>query len=108
MRITQRGKVKLAISFTYILALTVADDTKDRVLQWLSSTNPSSNHNAARKKHEPSTGAWLLRSQSFIEWKNNANSFLWLHGIRESHVLYLCQNTMALERKSVEASGLRV
>lgn len=70
----------------------VADDTKDKLLRWLSSTNPSTNHEAARKKHEPSTGAWLLRSQSFIEWKNSANSFLWLHGIRESHVSSQSEN----------------
>jgi hypothetical protein len=43
-----------------------------------------SNYLAARKKHETSTGEWLLRHGNFEMWKKSQNTLLWLSGIRES------------------------
>ncbi|KAH6667724.1 hypothetical protein B0J14DRAFT_170784 [Halenospora varia] len=60
------------------------------VQQWLSSPDPSSNHNAACKKRQPTTGAWFIGSVEFEEWKTCPNSFLWLHGIPGCGKTILC------------------
>ncbi|KAI9783618.1 MAG: hypothetical protein M1816_001209 [Peltula sp. TS41687] len=54
---------------------------REEALQWLETVTPSSNHNAACKKHEPGTGEWFLRSPKFDNWKDAHNSILWLYGI---------------------------
>ena len=36
------------------------------------------------KKKQPGTGEWFIQSREFAEWKRGRNSFIWLHGIRES------------------------
>ena len=61
----------------------LADDRRRKIRQWLSPPDPSSNHNAACKKRQPTTGAWFFESLQFEEWKSSPNSFLWLHGIRK-------------------------
>jgi hypothetical protein len=53
---------------------------RQRIHQWLSAPDPSSNHNTARAKHQPTTGAWLINGREFAEWKRSPSSFLWLHG----------------------------
>lgn len=45
--------------------------------------NPSSLHNAAFKKHEEHTSAWLLQSPEWSNWldRESQQNFLWIHGI---------------------------
>lgn len=52
--------------------------------RWLSSTDPSSNHNTASQKRVPSTGHWFLNHPEFLKWQSAPNSMLWLNGIRKS------------------------
>ncbi len=59
------------------------DRHQGKIFRWLSSPDPSSNHNSAREKQQPTTGAWFLDSTQFAEWNTTSNSFLWLHGIRK-------------------------
>lgn len=67
---------------------TVLDQSKDwqqsdkyhKIVGWLAPPEPSSNHNAARRRHEPNTGAWLLESETYRRWKASPNSRIWLHG----------------------------
>ncbi|MCJ1460634.1 hypothetical protein MMC28_011016, partial [Mycoblastus sanguinarius] len=54
---------------------------RERILRWLQSPDASTNYNAARQKHEPGTGAWLLGSVEFSTWKSEANQLLWLCGV---------------------------
>ena len=61
----------------------LADERRQKIYQWLSSPDPSSNHNAACKKRHPTTGVWFVSSDQFEEWKTSSNSFFWLHGIRK-------------------------
>jgi hypothetical protein len=61
----------------------LADNRRQKIHEWLSPPDPSSNHNAACKKKQPMTGAWLVEGPQFEEWKTRPNSFLWLHGIRK-------------------------
>jgi ankyrin repeat domain-containing protein 50 len=56
------------------------DQDRDKIIGWLSITDPSLNHNAACKKHQPTTGEWLIRRGEFEKWKNMLNSHLWLCG----------------------------
>lgn len=55
----------------------------EKINQWFSAPLPSSNHNTAMKKRQPSTGEWFTRSKEFSDWKIGTKSFIWLHGIRE-------------------------
>lgn len=47
---------------------------------WLSAPDPSSNLAAARDKRQRDTGIWLLESHTFLNWKTERCSLLWLHG----------------------------
>lgn len=59
------------------------DEQYEQALRWLSSIDPSSNHNSAHMKHEPTTGEWFLESDDFKSWEgDSSNNFLWLHGKR--------------------------
>lgn len=51
------------------------------IAEWLRGADPSTNHNAARKKHEPGTGDWLLNLKDFETWKDGEGGVLWLYGI---------------------------
>jgi hypothetical protein len=56
---------------------------RQEVIRWLESVNPSSLHNAAFKKHEEHTSAWLLLSPEWKNWfdRESPQNFLWIHGI---------------------------
>ena len=60
-----------------------AEELRINIVQWLSSTDHSSNHYAAIRKHQPTTGGWVIRMAEFENWKQTQNSFLWLHGKRK-------------------------
>jgi Cdc6-like AAA superfamily ATPase len=52
-----------------------------KVLAWLITTDPSSNHNNACQLHEDHTGQWLTNSPEYADWKYGRSRFIWLHGI---------------------------
>jgi hypothetical protein len=54
---------------------------KHEIIKWLSPTDPRTNQEAARKKHEDQTGKWFTGSSHYTTWLEHPNSFLWLHGI---------------------------
>lgn len=66
----------------------IEDDQKKELrgesIKWLSVTNPSSNYLAARRKHQSTTGEWLVRHHNFEIWENAQNILLWLSGICDS------------------------
>ena len=66
------------------------DQASQKLQQWLAAPEPSSNHNAAMKKRQPSTGEWFTGSKEFIQWKIASSSFLWLHGIPGCGKTILC------------------
>ena len=51
-----------------------------KVLQWLSSPDPWTNHRSARKLHELHTGDWLLQSTQYKGWKSGHTRHLCLFG----------------------------
>ncbi|MCJ1358443.1 MAG: hypothetical protein MMC33_008443, partial [Icmadophila ericetorum] len=50
------------------------DRNRKDIIRWLSNTDPSSNHVAAREKHQSTTGEWLLGDKWFEIWKTAPNS----------------------------------
>lgn len=62
--------------------LTGIDQTRLDVHKWIAAPDPYSNHVANRKKRQPQTGTWLLRSKQYEHWLTSSKSFLWLYGIR--------------------------
>lgn len=53
----------------------------ERIHRWLSPSDPSQNHNAAKKKKQAETGTWFIKSNEFYNWRTNPGGVLWLHGI---------------------------
>ena len=54
---------------------------RDSLLRWLSPSNPSTNHNIARKAHHDGTTQWFFQGRIFDQWKSSG-PFLWVHGKR--------------------------
>lgn len=53
----------------------------ERIINWITPCDPSSNHLVARARHEFGTGHWLVESIPFKLWLNSGNRSIWLHGI---------------------------
>ncbi|KAM3533326.1 hypothetical protein MY4038_003446 [Beauveria bassiana] len=53
----------------------------NKITNWISAPDPSTDLNKARQLHQPGTGQWLLLSEQYQLWKTARNSFLWLYGI---------------------------
>ncbi|KAI0267942.1 hypothetical protein BGY98DRAFT_1068907, partial [Russula aff. rugulosa BPL654] len=72
---------------------------RDNLLRWLSSSDPSINHNLASKAHHNGTAQWFFQGHIFNQWKSTG-SFLWIHGKPGSGKSILCssiiQDIMAL------------
>ncbi|TVY35584.1 hypothetical protein LSUB1_G005613 [Lachnellula subtilissima] len=72
-----QGITQLRLDF----AASRVDDQRDKIIKWLSCTDPSFNHLAACKKHQPMTGEWFTKGSIMKEWMETQNSLLWLYGI---------------------------
>lgn len=66
------------------------DQRNEQISQWLAAPDVSSNHNKACQTKQRETGLWLLDSSTYINWKNQRASFLWLHGIPGCGKTVLC------------------
>jgi hypothetical protein len=62
-----------------IQALQQSDQFK-KIKAWLSPPDPWTNHAAARRRHEPHTGTWLLQADRYQRWKAGDVQHLWLYG----------------------------
>ncbi|KAN0139402.1 hypothetical protein V8E53_002903 [Lactarius tabidus] len=59
---------------------------------WLSSIDPSKNHNIARKAQHKGTAVWLFQGRIIVEWKSTRGSLLWIHGKPGSGKSVLCSS----------------
>jgi hypothetical protein len=51
--------------------------------RWLSSSDPSTNHNIACNAHHEGTATWFFEGTTYKEWKSTGSeSLLWVHGKR--------------------------
>jgi hypothetical protein len=57
-------------------------ERRDKIRQWLSPTIPSTNYDEALETRLQETGMWFIGDNRFLEWKENADSLLWLYGKR--------------------------
>ena len=64
------------------LNLNIPDAEQLRLLDWLSSFDPSAVHNRACEARVLDTGEWFLESEYFVQWRSAPGSFAWLHGKR--------------------------
>ena len=60
------------------------------IINWLATTDQSSNHSVVRQKCEPGTGEWFLSSNQFEEWFQAETKSLLLYGIPGSGKTVLC------------------
>jgi NACHT domain len=92
LRVIQDQKSNIILAFTAEQTVTIRSVQtgllelrlsleQEKILTWIRSTDPSTNHNMACDKHEPLTGNWLLQSAEFRKWVKEERHFLWLHGI---------------------------
>ena len=56
-------------------------EEREKVLNWLRCADPTVKHLASRHLHQPGSNHWIIESENFIEWRDNAGQTLWLHGI---------------------------
>jgi hypothetical protein len=59
---------------------TVKDELRQKFRGWLKDPDPSKNHNDARQKRQPTTGAWFTEGKQFAQWKKDPHSFFWIQG----------------------------
>jgi hypothetical protein len=50
------------------------------IYKWLAAPDYESKHVNAVGEREKGTGSWFLEGESFLGWKGQPKSFLWLHG----------------------------
>ena len=65
-----------------------------RLCDWLSPSNPWTNHENARQRHEPETGAWLLCSDQYQAWKSGTFNHLWVYGNAGCGKTILCSTAI--------------
>ncbi len=61
-------------------ALTAVGKNHEEVLKWLTPVDQSEIFAASLRSHEPGTGDWLLRGETYKNWRETPHSTLWLHG----------------------------
>ncbi|KAL8924377.1 MAG: hypothetical protein Q9172_002724 [Xanthocarpia lactea] len=74
-----------------------------RMLQWLSSEDPSLSHNRAIQKKQQGTGSWYLESTDFNQWRSSSHSLAWLYGIRGSIIIEGLQEVLEANISSTVA-----
>jgi hypothetical protein len=57
------------------------DRLREKIQRWLSSPDPSVNHNTACEAHHNGTATWFLEGPIYNKWKATG-SLLWTHGNR--------------------------
>jgi hypothetical protein len=63
--------------------LTYVDEHKKMVLNWCTKADPYQKQHAAADLRHPNTVLWFFDSPEYIRWVEDANSAIWLFGIRE-------------------------
>ena len=56
--------------------------TRQKIRDWLSPCDPSTNFNRAIEAQHRGTGQWFLDLPEYAKWKTDHNSFFWAYGIR--------------------------
>lgn len=63
------------------------DQERDKLLSWISDIKYGNHHDHVVERRTPETGTWLIRHETFREWRDTTSSgILWLRGYRESQI----------------------
>jgi len=65
-------------------------EEREKILNWLRSTDPTVKHLMSRRLHQPGSNHWMLESDAFKKWKQTSGHTLWLHGILVSLKTIFC------------------
>jgi hypothetical protein len=87
-----------------IQALQQSDQFK-KIKAWLSPPDPWTNHTAARQRHEPHTGTWLLQADQYQRWKAGDIRHLWLYGNAGCGKTVLCSTVIEDIREYCDSSS---
>ena len=80
-------RIQIALLLLPGAYLSLAGNVLRRELQnWLSSPDPSINHNIARMAHHKGTTSWFLQGSVFEQWESSP--LLWIHGKRTFRFLH--------------------
>ena len=60
---------------------TSEEQLREKILNWLTHSDPEVNYRSACQLRQPGTGHWLLESKDFMEWEAGQNPRLWLHAM---------------------------
>ena len=77
------------------LYLSAENQLRDSLSRWLSSSDPSTNHNNACKAHHSGTAQWFFEGSIFNQWKSTG-SFLWVHGKRASLLAFTTRQALII------------
>ena len=65
------------------LNIRIGNQLRQELRGWLSSPDPSINHNIACNIHHEGTANWFFQGRFYNEWKSiGSDSLLWVHGKR--------------------------
>jgi hypothetical protein len=64
-----------------VLPIFSGNQLRECIYEWLSPSDPSTNHNIACGTHHKKTASWFFQGTIFQEWKSTG-SLLWIHGKR--------------------------
>ena len=62
----------------------MTDESHRSLFEWLAPVDPKTNHEAARRLHEPGTGSWICQTSYFTDWEDAPSAALWIHAKRTS------------------------
>ncbi|KAK2063232.1 ankyrin repeat protein [Colletotrichum caudatum] len=52
-----------------------------KIKEWLSPPDTSTNYNLARERRHKGTGLWFLKTSAYQEWEHGSRKHLWIHGM---------------------------
>lgn len=57
------------------------DELRQKIREWLSAPDPSSNYIKALRDRYEATGSWFLATDTYSNWLSTPTSLVWMHGI---------------------------
>ncbi|PYH92828.1 hypothetical protein BO71DRAFT_15692 [Aspergillus ellipticus CBS 707.79] len=65
-----------------VLYHAMKDNDRSEILRWISTIPVESHYTEGLASLQPDSGAWLLQTPEFVEWRDSSTSeTFWLHGI---------------------------
>ncbi|KAK3616053.1 hypothetical protein LTR56_026217 [Elasticomyces elasticus] len=88
-----RRRLMAAINQRYNAAAQQAEHYR-KIVDWLSPSDPWTNHHSARQRHEPDTGSWLLKCNQYLRWRADEIKHLWVFGKAGCGTTVLCSTAI--------------